>query len=394
MTKLDSMFYKKLDEFNLLSIGFVDKDIRNTSQDAINRANKNGWRVVKKETNPPNVSTIRSAVKNAAMQMLGVKDNVDATVDILMGQLGMETGFRALHNNNVGNLMAAGSPNQYWKGDVIILLAHEYDKQKQKYYLNSLFRAYDTLEEGVSDWARLLKEKFPSAVEKAKEGDITGFVTELKNNRYFTAPVESYLAGVKVWSKKSKKAPSTEETPVQTLAVQEPASTTDDDRWEQLMGTYINPQNTNTTPDNVTSLVDQLLQQVRVSEKHHKQLYKALLPTYHFVIPISAKETNHAIEFGRILCSALEEELIANAHIHTDDKNVEVQCDIQGPKDLCANTIQQLASSLADVFKIATSKVGGININANVVINKESSYSVITSSAVLINYRKFLLKFA
>jgi len=311
-----------------------------------------------------------------------------------MGQLGMETGFKSLHNNNVGNLMAAGSPNQYWKGDVIILLAHEYDKQKQKYYLNSLFRAYDTLEEGVSDWARLLKEKFPSAVEKAKEGDITGFVTELKNNRYFTAPVESYLAGVKVWSKKSKKAPSTEETPVQTLAVQEPASTTDDDRWEQLMGTYINPQNTNTTPDNVTSLVDQLLQQVRVSEKHHKQLYKALLPTYHFVIPISAKETNHAIEFGRILCSALEEELIANAHIHTDDKNVEVQCDIQGPKDLCANTIQQLASSLADVFKIATSKVGGININANVVINKESSYSVITSSAVLINYRKFLLKFA
>ena len=205
MTKLDFEFYEKLEEFNLLSEG-AEKDIRNTRENAISRVNKRGWKIVQKETNPPDMTTIRAAVKNAVIDILGVKNNVDVTVDILMGQLGMETGFKSLHNNNVGNLMAIGSPNQYWKGDVIILLAHEYDKQKQKYYLNSLFRAYDTLNDGVSDWARLLKEKFPSAVKKAAGGDIEGFVTQLKKNRYFTAPVESYMAGVKTWSKKSRSA--------------------------------------------------------------------------------------------------------------------------------------------------------------------------------------------
>ena len=388
MTKLDFEFYEKLEKFNLLSEG-AEKDIRNTRENAISRVNKRGWKIVQKETNPPDMTTIRAAVKNAVIDILGVKNNVDVTVDILMGQLGMETGFKSLHNNNVGNLMAAGSPNQYWKGDVIILLAHEYDKNKKIYYNHSLFRSYDTLNDGVGDWARLLKSKFPSAVAKAESGDIEGFVTELKNNRYFTAPVEKYLAGVKTWSKKSRTTPRT--TPTSTS---EPAQ---EDRWEQLMGVYTKPQNTSIetgSQSEVMSLVEQMLQQVRASEKHHKQLYKALLPTHHFIIPIKVSNTNHAIEFSRILCSALDEELIATAYIHTDGKNVEVQCDIQGPKELCFKTIQQLAISLAEVFKVATSKIGGITVNASTVINKKSSYSIISSSAALMNYRQFLLKFA
>lgn len=389
MTKLDFKFDEKLEEFSLLSEG-ADKDIKNTKDAATSRANKHGWTIVQKETNPPDIAIIRSTVKNAVINIFGVKNNIDVTVDILMGQLGMETGFKSLHNNNVGNLMAAGSPNQYWKGDVIILLAHEYDKNKNKYYLYSLFRAYDTLEDGVFDWARLLKSKFPAAVAKAEQADITGFVTELKNKNYFTAPVEKYLAGVKVWSKKSRTAPN-----VQNYA----PSAKSNDMWEQLMGTYTKPQNMNVTPEadfqpEILSLVEQMLQQVRASEKHYKQLYKALLPTHHFVIPIKVSDINYAVEFGRVLCSALDEELIATAYIHTDGKNVEVQCDIQGPKELCSKTIQQLTTSLAEVFKISTSKIGGIIVNANTVINKESSYSIISSSAALINYRKFLLKFA
>jgi len=385
MSKLDfSRYYNE--RFEKSAKDASDKDVRNTEQDAIDRANQNGWNIVKVTTNPPDITTIRSAVEKAAKNILGVQNNLDVAVDILMGQLGMETGFKSLHNNNVGNINAKGAPNQYWKGDVIILLAHEYDKSNRKYWLNSLFRAYDTLDNGVSDWASLLKRKFPAAVEKAAQGDITGFVTELKRNGYFTAPVESYLAGVKTWSKKVQQASTTQ-----------PDKKSDE--WEQLLSQYIKPQ-TNVRPESnkqiqtIVDEVDQLLQEIRSSEKYHKQFYKALLPTHHFVIPIQASDMTDAIEFARILCSALSEELVARASIHTDSANIEVQCDIQGPKDLCRDTIQQLTSSLVDVFRQATSKIGGITINAGAVINKRSCYSVMTSTSSVINYGKFLLKFA
>jgi len=410
MSKLDSTFYQRLAAFTKVA---QEKDIRNTEQDAINRANKYGWKIVQKETNPPNISAIRSEVKNVATQVFGIKENVDATVDILMGQLGMETAFKSLHNNNVGNLMAAGSPNKYWKGNVIILLAHEYDKQEKKYYLYSLFRSYDTLNDGVSDWAFLLKNKFPAAVERAINGDIEGFVTELKKRGYFTAPAESYMAGVKTWSKKSRTVPAN------NVSVKKNNETIpskpEDDRFARLVrnfkSRYMNggavDLNQYTMPNvktpgpvdsastaAVTGLLDSLLNAVRASEKTHKKLYKAFLPTNNFVIQVFASDKINAIEFGRILCSALDEELLANTYIHTDHNNVEIQCDICGSQQLCYDTVSQLAKAVAGAFKKATVKIGGIDIDTNVVINKKSSYPEITLKSALGNHRKFLLKFA
>lgn len=413
MSKLDPTFYQRFVEFSKPAED--QKDIRNSNQDAINRANKYGWKIVEKVTNPPDISTIRAAVKNAAIQMLGIKENVDLAVDILMGQLGMETGFKSLHNNNVGNLMAAGSPNQYWKGDVIILLAHEYDKQKKKYYLNSLFRAYDSLNNGVCDWASLLKRKFPAAVERAADGDLEGFVTELKNNRYFTAPVESYMAGVKTWSKKSKTMPTNDSVKKNNITPTNEHKP-EDNRFRDLVQSvkskymtngdsmdltqYTMPQPKVSGPVDsaptaaVNNMLDNLLDQIRASEKNHSKLYKILLPENSLVIKIFANDKVDAIEFGRILCSALDEELLARSYTHTNNDEVEIECNIHGPQQLCYDTVSQLAKSVAEAFKYATTKIGGIDINTQVVINKKSSYSEITLKSALSNYRKFMLKFA
>ena len=41
------------------------------------------------------------------------------------------------------------------------------------------------------------KNRIPSAIEKAKQGDVEGFVLALKAGGYYTAPVEDYMKGVK-----------------------------------------------------------------------------------------------------------------------------------------------------------------------------------------------------
>jgi hypothetical protein len=184
----------------------------------------------------------------------------------------------------------------------------------------------------------------------------------------------------------------------------------DIDIIHQFNGQYTSPEllkdilptaqvSTPTTETNIgeaqlNNLLDQMVTQVRNADKNYRKLYKKYLPTNHFVIEVFARDKVNAIEFSRILCSALDEELYANAYTCINDDDVEVQCDINGPEDLCYETLSQLTASLEDVFKDATKKIGGVKVNTNVIINKTSSYSEISTKTALSNYRKFQLKFA
>jgi flagellum-specific peptidoglycan hydrolase FlgJ len=170
---------------------------RNTKESAEQRAAKNGWTIIELQKTPLTTSGTYSAVKNAVINFLGIKDNVDVITEIFLGQLVVETGLHAANNYNVGNIMAHDKPNQFWKGKVIILHAHEFTGKKEKYWLFSLFRAYDNLNDGIGDWLLFMKNRIPSAIEKAKQGDVEGFVLALKAGGYYTAPVEDYMKGVK-----------------------------------------------------------------------------------------------------------------------------------------------------------------------------------------------------
>jgi len=173
-----------------------EKKALNTLQDAADRAMKNGWTLVEKVTKPINAKTVRDAVRSVVINVFGGIENIDVATDILSAQLKLETGFKSVHNNNVGNLMAHYSTNKFWKGKVFSLLAGEVNEDNEEYFLNSLFRSYDSLNDGIADWALLLQTKFPKAVAKALQGDTVGFVTELKSGGYFTASLEKYLEGV------------------------------------------------------------------------------------------------------------------------------------------------------------------------------------------------------
>jgi hypothetical protein len=153
------------------------------------------------------------------------------------------------------------------------------------------------------------------------------------------------------------------------------------------------PQST----EGLESVLDEMLMKVRSSEYSYKKLYKALLPTHNFAIRIFANEYVDALEYAYILSTAIEEELMADAAIcsnnNNNNNNIVVSCKIQGDQDLCKATIKQFSDSVAAAFKHATIKIGGIDINTSVNINKQSSYVTIKPESTIANHRRFLMKF-
>lgn len=153
-----------------------------------------------------------------------------------------------------------------------------------------------------------------------------------------------------------------------------------------------------TAPSNVSSpgllsTLTNYLQQVAASEKTNKKLYKKFLPVNHMVIRVEAGNFVDSVEFARILCSALHEELMARAFTHTDGTVVEIDCAIPGPSSPCFEAAQQLTDSVVDSFKTATKKIGGIGVKTQFITNKTSSYQEISLKTANNQYRKFLLKF-
>jgi hypothetical protein len=158
-------------------------------------------------------------------------------------------------------------------------------------------------------------------------------------------------------------------------------------------------QRSPTMPSTKSSTFSEILEEfvqslsAAAADETSKKTYQKLLPNHDILIQISAADYTSAIEFSRILCSALDEELKAFAYPHTDGSKVEVECRIAGPALECIQTVEQLSQSLSNVFKEATKKIGGITVSTSCIMNKKSSYQQISLRTADTNYRKFLLKF-
>lgn len=149
--------------------------------------------------------------------------------------------------------------------------------------------------------------------------------------------------------------------------------------------------------DNFDALLNQYMQQATMqaaaTDKKNKKLYKQYLPQQNILIRIHAGQYTNSVEFARILCAALDEELTASAFTHTDGNSVEVECNIYGPELLCFDAVKQLTASLSEAFKIATAKIGGLDVKTYCFMNKKSSYQEISLTAASNQHRNFLLKF-
>lgn len=142
------------------------------------------------------------------------------------------------------------------------------------------------------------------------------------------------------------------------------------------------------------NLLDKYVQTFSFAEDSSlKRIYKKALPTHNVLIQISAPDHNSAIEFSRILTSALDEDLLSTSYTHSDGQKVEIECSIQGPERECFAAVKQMSIAVSEVFKEATQKIGGIKVNTSCIMNKKSSYQPISLRTAGTHYRKFLLKF-
>ena len=152
-------------------------------------------------------------------------------------------------------------------------------------------------------------------------------------------------------------------------------------------------QASDTSHKSLFDILNKYLRMVMASEKTNKDLYKKYLPANFAVIKIGCNDYTDAIEFGRILCSVLDEELMAKAFIHSDNNSVEVECCIHGPNKECFSAIKELTEATANAFKIATNKIGGLKINTTIITNSKSYNSEISLKTAITQHRNFLLKF-
>ena len=64
------------------------------------------------------------------------------------------------------------------------------------------FPSWEDLDSAARDHVALLMRRFPSAIDRAKAGDVDGYVKELKRRGYFTASEDDYMKAVRSISKR------------------------------------------------------------------------------------------------------------------------------------------------------------------------------------------------
>ena len=87
------------------------------------------------------------------------------------------------------------------------------------------FRAYPTLEMGAGMYLSLLHTRFTAAWPALVRGDATSFVTGLKHQGYFTAPLAQYMTGVQSCLRRLKESVKVDPSTLPTLTWEDQQAT-------------------------------------------------------------------------------------------------------------------------------------------------------------------------
>ncbi len=148
-------------------------------------------RVVKTQETPLSPGEIKGALQ-AAYHKLHGKAAPKELLDILSAQVCTETASGAkMHDFNFGGIKGVGPSGLTAK----VRTREIIDGREER--ITDGFRAYRTPVEGATDYLSFLERRFPKALERAAEGDVSGYVAKLKAGRYFTADETAYAAAVR-----------------------------------------------------------------------------------------------------------------------------------------------------------------------------------------------------
>jgi len=313
-------------------------------------------------------SQMAQAISGAWKKLFGEAPSKEQ-VAMVLAQNSLETGHRkSMWNYNVGNITTDGKGTYDYFDD---LTTSEQIKPGKWKKMNLKYRAYKSLQDGVEDYLKFIsRNKYSDAWQHILNPDPVKFSKALKAAGYYTANEESYTKTLaKLYSQYSKSNVGGVESNILT-GPQVPAN---DVSLDSILNSY--------------------LQMVAASERKNKKLYKKMLPYNNILVKINSDSYTNSIEFARILCAALEEELTASAYTHTDGQEVEIECAIPGPSIECLEVTKQLTNSVAEAFQIATKKIGRVLVNTECFAEQKSTYNQISLKSAEHQHKKFLLKF-
>jgi hypothetical protein len=289
-------------------------------------------------------------------------------IALLMAQNDLETGHRnAMWNYNVGNITTNGNGLYNFFDD---LTTEEQISPGSWNKMNLKYRAYDNLEDGVKDYLKLLSSNhYSQAWQHILHPDPVAFSKSLKSGGYYTADEDKYTKLLSSLYNRNQKSSS----------------------YDNVMANKNTPSGNEFA--NIEGVIDNFLKSL-FANKSLKQIYKQALPNHDIIIKIKSPDYVSGMEFSRVLCNALEEELLVTAYPHSDGQEIEIECMISGPMQECFNAVQQMSIVLAETFQEATKKIGAIQISTECFINKRSSFYPVSFRTASTTHREFLLKFA
>jgi len=118
------------------------------------------------------------------------------------------------------------------------------------------------------------------------------------------------------------------------------------------------------------------------------RVQKKYLSKNDFLIKINSNELYNSIEYSRILCEALEEELSSRTYVHSNGTDVEIECKIYGNPLFCKKAVKSLCDGISRAFNYATK---GIEVEATVLSNTKSQLEYLDDKLADSSYRKFRL---
>lgn len=138
------------------------------------------------------VQPLYAVLRNAWRSQLGSEPARSALL-VLLAQWSLETANGSASNNwNLAGIKyAPGCGSDYAQYLTREVVAGKPITVMQR------FRAYDSLEDGAADYLRLLRTRFGAAWAFAVAGDVQAFAHALKLARYYTAPEDQYVAGLR-----------------------------------------------------------------------------------------------------------------------------------------------------------------------------------------------------
>lgn len=336
--------------------------------------------MVQRVATPSTEAEIVSAIKQAWTKVFGNKATV-GQVGKTWAQIAVETGRgKSMFNYNVGNI--TWTPNH--NGDYYITtdsMTVNNNPANRRWY-KAKMRAYSNLYEGVADYLTLLKNRGPVA-SALESGTVKDFSYALASVHYYdpyTRDDYTDKSGKKVMGYTSSLASIYKEfLKGHKNGMRQPSS-----EPNMLMAFF----------KRLGDIIDSLTREAQGVKMESVNKYGSEYPKNKYLISIdSSSDLSSKLEFARILSLALKEEIDSNSQIHTDGKDVEVQCVVNAMQDRGLSVVKELSATVSNAFEYATNKIGGVKIDTFVMPNESSCYQKLDIKLSETNYSSFQNKF-